>query len=384
MPCGLAVPAASAYACGARMDHNFVGHAYTIGIEEELMIVDGRSLDLVNAIEAMLEPAPLGEIKPELMESVLEISTDPCANVPEAGDQLRALRRQVCATAISKEMAIGSAGTHPFAMWEDQRIVARPRYRDLISALRFVARQELIFGMHVHVGVDDPDKAIHVANGMRVHIPVLLGLSANSPFWRADTTGMASTRTPIFRAFPRVGVPPTYEDWADYERRIEFMIRAGVIEDYTYLWHDVRPHPNFGTVEVRVMDSQTHVEHSLGLAALVQALARELAEHFDSGENLSRYPYEMLDENKWLAARHCLDGELVDLPSSDRVATRTLARRLLDRMREHCADLGSLSELEAVEDLLARGNGAARQVVVYEANHDFREVMAEIVAASAP
>jgi carboxylate-amine ligase len=364
------------------MEHRFAGHAYTIGIEEELMILDGQTFELVNAIEAMLEPAPKGDIKPELMESVLEISTDPCENVTEAGAQLRALRHQVVETAGGKGMAIGSAGTHPFAMWEDQRIVARPRYRDLISALRFVARQELIFGMHVHVGVDDPDKAIHVANGMRVHIPVLLGLSANSPFWRADTTGMASTRTPIFRAFPRVGVPPTYEDWVDYERRIEFMIRAGVIEDYTYLWHDVRPHPSFGTVEIRVMDSQTHVEHSLGLAALVQGLVRELSEHFEAGEKLSRYPYEMLDENKWLAARHGLEGELVDLPSSDRVPTRALARRLLDRIREHCADLGSLSDLEAVEDLLARGNGAARQVVVYEANHDLREVMAEIVAAT--
>ena len=217
-------------------------------------------------------------------------------------------------------MTIGAAGTHPFAMWEDQRIVARPRYRDLISALRFVARQELIFGVHVHVGVDDPDKAIHVANGMRVHMPVLLGLSANSPFWRADATGLASTRTPIFRAFPRVGIPPTYKDWEDYERRIEFMIDARVIEDYTYLWHDVRPHPNFGTVEIRVMDSQTHVEHTLGLAALVQGLVKELCEHFDAGKQLSRYPFEMLDENKWLAARHGLEGELVDLPSSDRVA----------------------------------------------------------------
>jgi glutamate---cysteine ligase / carboxylate-amine ligase len=364
------------------VEHRFVGHAYSIGIEEELMILDARTFELVNAIEAMLEPAAEGEIKPELMESVLEISTDPCPGVTEAGRQLRALRRQVVETAGAKDMAIGSAGTHPFAMWEDQRIVARPRYRDLISALRFVARQELIFGMHVHVGIDDPDKAIHVANGMRVHIPVLLGLSANSPFWRADATGMASTRTPIFRAFPRVGVPPTYENWADYERRIEFMVTAGVIEDYTYLWHDVRPHPSFGTVEVRVMDSQTHIEHSLGLAALVQALVKELAEHFDSGAALSRYPFEMLDENRWLAARHGLEGELVDLPSSDRVSTRELARRLIDRMRDHCVDLGSASELEAVEDLVARGNGAARQVVVYEANHDLREVMAEIVAAT--
>ena len=216
-----------------------------------------------------------------------------------------------------------------------------------------------------------------------LHLPQLLALSANSPFWRADATGLASTRTPIFRAFPRVGIPPTYKDWRDYERRIEFMVQARVIEDYTYLWHDVRPHPNFGTVEVRVMDSQTRVEHTLGLAALVHGLVRELCEHFDAGKRLSRYPFEMLDENKWLAARHGLDGELVDLPHSTRLSTRALARRLIDRMREHCRDLGSLSELEAVEDLIERGNGAARQIVVYEANHDFREVMAEIVAATA-
>ncbi len=364
------------------MEHRFTGPAYTIGIEEELMILDAESFQLVNAIETMLEATEAGEIKPELMESVLEISTEPCRTVHEAGQQLHQLRRQVSQTAASKGLAIGAAGTHPFAMWEDQRIVARPRYRDLISALRFVARQELIFGVHVHVGIDDADKAIHVANGMRVHMPILLGLSANSPFWRGDATGLASVRTPIFRAFPRVGIPPTYRGWDDYAQRIEFMTQARVIEDYTYLWHDVRPHPNFGTIEVRVMDSQTRVDHTIGLAALVQGLVRELCEHYESGQRLSRYPYEMLDENKWLAARHGLEGELVDLPSSDRVRTRDLARRLLDRMREHCQDLGSADELEAVEDLLDRGNGAARQIVVYEANHDLREVMAEIVAAS--
>jgi carboxylate-amine ligase len=268
-------------------------------------------------------------------------------------------------------------------MWEDQRIVARPRYRELVTALRFVARQELIFGMHVHVAVDDADKAIHVANGMRVHLAVLLALSANSPFWRADATGLLSSRTPIFRTFPRVGVPPHYRDWADYHSEIAFMIESGVIEDYTWLWYDVRPHPKFGTVEVRVCDSQTRVEHTLALAALVQAMVKELSEHFDAGGRLGVYPWQMLDENKWLAARHGLAGELVDLPSSERVATKTLARRLLDRLREHAQDLGSAAELEAIEDLLAGGNGAERQMVVYEANHDLREVMAEIVEATA-
>ncbi|MGI8512621.1 MAG: carboxylate-amine ligase [Solirubrobacteraceae bacterium] len=365
------------------MDHSFTGPNYTIGIEEELMILDADTLELTNMIEAMLEASPQGEIKPELMESVLEIATDPCANTAEAGVQLRGLRRQVADTARGKGLAIGAAGTHPFAMWEDQRIVARPRYRDLVSALRFVARQEIIFGVHIHVGLDDPDKAVHVANGMRVHLPVILALSANSPFWRADPTGLASTRTPIFRAFPRVGIPPTYDDWADYQRRIAFMCDSKVIQDYTYLWYDVRPHPNFGTVEIRVMDAQTRVEHTLGLGALVQALVKELAEHFEAGEALSRYPHEMIDENKWLAARHGLEGDLVDLPSQDRVPTRALAQRLLDRARVHAEDLGSVSELEAITDLLERGNGAQRQVVVYEANHDLREVVAEIVAATA-
>jgi carboxylate-amine ligase len=364
------------------MQHNFSGPSYTLGIEEELMILDGESLELSNAIEAILESAPDGDVKPELMESVLEVATSPCANTAEAGAELRGLRKQVIQVAEGKGLAIGSGGTHPFAMWEDQRIVARPRYRDLVSALRFVARQEIIFGVHVHVGIDDPEKAIHVANGMRVHIPVLLALSANSPFWRGDVTGLASTRTPIFRAFPRVGVPPAYAGWEDYEQRIEFMCRTRMIEDYTYLWYDVRPHPDLGTVEIRVMDAQTRIEHTLGLAALVQALVRELAEHFEAGRQLSTFTHEMIDENKWLAARHGLEGELIDLPSSDRIGTRQLAFRLLERVRDHARDLGSEGELDAIKDLLDRGNGAQRQVVVYEANHDLREVVSEIVEAT--
>jgi len=364
------------------MEQHFVSEGYTLGIEEELMILDAGSLDLVNAIESLLEESASGEIKPELMESVLEISTQPCDGPGAAGAQLRALRRQVRESAGARGYTIGAAGTHPFARWEEQRIVARPRYRDLISALRFVARQELIFGMHVHVGLDDPEKAIHVANGMRAHLPLLLALSANSPFWRGDATGLVSTRTPIFRAFPRVGIPPRYRDWADYERRIRVMCDSGVIDDYTYLWYDVRPHPNLGTVEVRVMDAQTRVEHTIALAAMVQALVRDLADGFDRGEPAPEAPFEMLDENKWLAARHGLEGELVDLPGLDRVPTKQLARRLLDRAREHSRDLGSAAELEGVDDLLEHGNGAQRQLIVYEANRDLHELMAEIVAAT--
>ena len=226
--------------------------------------------------------------------------------------------------------------------------------------------------MHVHVGVDDADKAVHVANGMRVHLPVLLALSANSPFWRADALGPDVDAHADLPRVPARGHPARVPRLGRLRaRRSSSWSPVGVMEDYTYLWYDVRPHPQFGTVEIRVCDSQTRVEHTLGLAALIQAMVRELCEHYASGGHFGDYPWQMLDENKWLAARHGLDGELVDLPSSERVATKTLARRLVDRLRGHAEDLGSAADLDGVIDLIERGNGAERQLVVYEANRDF-------------
>ena len=212
---------------------------------------------------------------------------------------------------------------------------------------------------------------------------MLLALSANSPFWRADATGLASTRTPIFRAFPRVGIPPTYEDWADYERRIEFMVESRVIEDYTYLWYDVRPHPELrhrrGPRDGRPDARGAHARPGRAGPGAGEGAGRALRRRAALA-----LPFEMLDENKWLAARHGLEGELVDLPSSERVATA----RWLAGCSTACASTRRTSartaELDGVEDLLERGNGAQRQVVVYEANHDLREVVAEIVAATAP
>jgi carboxylate-amine ligase len=366
------------------VDHAFKAGLgpYTVGIEEELMILDPQSLDLVDAIEQLVGERDNGSIKPELHECVLEIATQPAPNASVAGKELRGLRREVRHRAEAHGLTICSAGTHPFAKWEDHRISAGQRYRDLIDALRFVARQEVIFGLHVHVGIDDPDKAIFVANGMRVHVPILLALSANSPYWRSDATGLASTRVPIFRQFPRIGIPPLYADWADYERRIEFMIRTGAIKDYTYLWYDVRPHPDFGTVEIRAMDAQTRVDHTLAITALIQAMVRELAELYESGRPLSDIPHEMIEEDKWLAARHGLHSELVDLPDASRVLARDLARRLYDRLLGHAQDLGSGTEFEQLLDILEHGNGAQRQRVVYEANHDFNELVRDLVEAT--
>src|SRR5438067_5696181 len=366
------------------MDHHFVGPRYTVGIEEELMILNSSSLDLTNAIDSILgaEP-PSGEIKPEFLESVLEIATAPCPDVPAVGAELVSLRGLARDRAHARNLEIGAAGTHPFARWEDQRVVSDDRYRGLVHSLGFIARQELVFGMHVHVGMADPEEAVHVSNELRRYVPQLIALAANSPFWRGEPTGLMSSRVPIFRAFPRVGLPPLYAGWEDYQRRVALLSESGIIEDYTYLWYDVRPHPRLGTVEIRAMDSQTRVEHTIALAALVLSLVKLLTEEFSHPAGLPDPPWEVLDENRWLAARHGLEAELVDHVSAGRVTARGLTESLLEELAPHAQELGCERELKGIGDLLRRGNGAMRQQMVFEANRDLRELMSEIVAATA-
>jgi carboxylate-amine ligase len=366
------------------MEHRFHGPRYTVGIEEELMIVDPDSLDLKSAVDAIVtEDPPSGEIKPELLESVLEIATSPCPDIAAAGAELVSLRALARDRAHSHGLEIGAAGTHPFARWEDQRVVSDDRYRGLVRSLGFVARQELVFGMHVHVGMADPEETIYVANGLRPYVPLLIALSANSPLWRGELTGLMSSRVPIFRAFPRVGLPPRFADWTDFEQRVEAMSKSGMIEDYTYLWYDVRPHPRLGTIEIRAMDSQTRVEHTIAQSALVVSLVKLLVEDFQRAAEPLDPPWEFLDENRWLAARHGLDAELLDHASGERRGVRELTEGLLERLAPHARELGCEEELETIRELLRSGNGAMRQQMVYEANHDVRELMAEIVQASA-
>jgi len=366
------------------MEHHFHGPRYTVGVEEELMIVDPDSLDLVSAIDAILgaEP-PSGTIQAELLESVLEIATSPCADVPAAAAELSALRAFASERARAQGLVIGAGGTHPFARWEDQRVVGADRYRGLVRYLGFVARQELVFGMHVHVGMADPEETIAVANGLRRYVPLLIALSANSPLWRGKATGLMSSRVPIFRAFPRVGLPPHFNGWGDFERRVETMVGAGMIDDYTYLWYDVRPHPRLGTVEVRAMDCQTRVEHTVALSALIVCLVKLLTEQARETGSVAEPAWEILDENRWLAARHGLDAELYDFDARERRGVREVTGELLRALAPHAGDLRCERELEGVEDLLRAGNGAARQQMVFEANHDLRELMAEIVSITA-
>jgi carboxylate-amine ligase len=369
------------------LDHKFHGPPFTVGVEEELMLIDPDTFDLAQAIEPLLEVVPAkfaGQVKPELMQAVLEIATKPCANVPEAGAELRELRQVVIDAAATQGLLVGAAATHPFAKCDDQLIVDRPRYRELVEELGYIALREIIFGTHVHVGIRGPDRAIYVADGIRRYLPLLLALSANSPFWEGHQTGLKSSRVPVFRAFPREGIPPHYGTWEIFSNRVELMMRAGAIDDYTFLWWDVRPHPNLGTVEVRIFDQQTRVDHTTALAALVVSLARRLCDLHDRGEAMVEYPTELVDDNKVRAAVQGTDGVLVDFRRGERIAAPQMAHDLVVLLSEHADALGCRAELEGVEDLLANGTGAHRQLEMYERTGDLKGLVAEIVETSRP
>jgi carboxylate-amine ligase len=367
------------------MEHRFDGPPFTIGVEEELMLVDAETLDLAPGIEPVLEGIPedvTGHVKHELFQSVLEVATTPCQTVAETTEQLRDLRRVVGEVAERNGYLVGAAGTHPFALAEEQKIVDRDRYRQLAAELGWIARQELIFGTHVHVAIDGPDKAIYVADGIRRYLPLLLALSSNSPYWRGERTGMMSARTAVFRAFPRVGVPPHYGTWEIYSRRVELMMESGAIDDYTYLWWDVRPHPNLGTVETRVFDQQTRVEDTAALAALTHSLAHGLAALFDDGEVLVEVPTELVDDNKVRAALRGLEGDLVDFPHRKVVPAPEMLRHLIETLHEDAEELGCIDELEAAEDLIRRGTGARRQLELADAGANLNSIVGEIVEKS--
>ena len=369
------------------LEHKFNGPPFTLGIEEELMLIDSDSLDLAQAIERLLEVVPkgfAGQVKPELMQAVLEIATKPCGTVREAGDQLRELRQVVIDAAATQGLLVGAAGTHPFAKTDDQLVTERPRYRELAKELGYIAQREIIFGTHVHVGIRGPDRAIYVADGIRRYLPLLLALSANSPFWEGHGTGMKSSRVPVFRAFPREGIPPHYGTWEIFSNRVELMMRAGAIEDYTFLWWDVRPHPNLGTVEVRIFDQQTRVDHTMALASLVVSLAHRLCALYDRKEPMVEYPSELVDDNKVRAAVQGTDGVLIDFRSGERIAAPQMAHDLVVLLGEHADALGCRAELEGVEDLIVNGTGAHRQLEMYERTGDLHGLVAEIVETSRP
>jgi carboxylate-amine ligase len=374
---------------GSVLDHRFgTGSPYTLGVEEEYQLLDPESFDLVQHIDTMLDAVTGHElearINAELMQSVLEITTPVCRNAGDVMRWLAKLRGYVTEIAHEQNTRVGSAGTHPFSLFERQRITAKDRYRALIDQLQYVARRELIFGMHVHVAVDDPEKAIQVVNGLLPHIAPLLAMSASSPFWRGEATGLASSRQMVFSAFPRSGPPPRFRDYEDYAAVVGQLESTGCIADYTHIWWDIRLHPRLGTIELRVCDAVTRVEDAVAIAAYCQALVKQLCEQYEAGEEIPSYHRILTSENKWLAARYGLEAPIIDLAtgSRNRVPVSRLIRRTMTVLRPHAEELGSERELEGISEILARGSSADRQLRVFNESRDIRQVARAIADAT--
>src|SRR3954465_13883417 len=387
---------------GSVLDHAFgASDPYTLGVEEEYMLLDGETFDLVQHIDTVLAAVAGHELEPrinsELMQSVLEVATPVCHTPTGVQQQLLRIRRYVTDVAREKGLRVGSAGTHPFSLFEAQRITAKDRYRSLVDQMQYIARRELIFGMHVHVAVDGPEKAIQVVNGLLAHLsqllaltgplappPQLRALTASSPFGRGEPTGLASSRQMVFAAFPRSGPPPRFRDYADYAEVVGQLEKTGCIADYTPIWWDIRLHPRFGTVEIRICDAVTRVEDAVALAAFCQALVKYFCERYAVGAEIPSYHRILTTENKWLAARYGLEAPVMDLATGrrNRVPVAQLVRRTLEEIEPHARELGSERELEGIREILARGNGSDRQRRIWNANRDIVEVVREIATAT--
>ena len=374
---------------GSVLEHKYgSSDPYTLGVEEEYMLLDGESFDLVQHVETVLAAIEGHELQPriapELMQSVLEIATPVCHTAGDVMRELSTLRRYVTGVAREGGMRVGSAGTHPFSLFERQRITARDRYHALVDQMQYVARRELIFGLHIHVAVDDAEKAIQVVNGLMPQLAPLLALSGSSPFWRGEPTGLASSRQMVFAAFPRSGPPPRFNDYADYAEVVGQLEKTGCIADYTHIWWDIRLHPRFGTVEIRVCDAVTRVEDAVALAAFCQALVKLYSEHYEVGKEIPSYHRILTTENKWLAARYGLEAPVMDLATGrrNRVPVAQLIRRTLKELEPHSRELGSDRELEGIREILRKGNGSDRQRRIWNANRDIVEVVREIADAT--
>ena len=357
---------------------------YTLGVEEELHIVDATTGELVPKIEEIMArlPEDLAElISYELFQSVLETKTPVCKTAAEAAGHLRESRGRVGSRAAACGASLASAGTHPFSRYQDQKVTEQRRYEKVIETLRWVAQREVIFGQHVHVSVPGPEEAILCHNRLSEYAPFLLALSANSPFWQGMDTGFESSRVKIFETFPRAGLPPAFPDYEAFEDYVDLMVAAGAMDDYTFCWWDVRPHPQIGTIELRILDSQTKIDTAIALTALTQCLVHRMLETETSNEPYNRL---LAEENRWRASRHGMDAVFYNAATDASVPARDAARNLVEELRPHAQDLGCEDELEGILDIADSGTGSQRQREVYEESGEFLDVVAYLIEDTRP
>jgi glutamate---cysteine ligase / carboxylate-amine ligase len=360
------------------------GTDFTVAVEEEFAVLDPATLSLTNRFEALQAAAKDTPLEPhlvgELIASEVEIRTGRCSNFEEAAQLLGERRSQLHDLAEPLGIALAATGTHPWSPWQEQRIIDTPHYRRNDEILRYVVWRNNSFGLHVHVAINGPDRAIAVNNALRNYLPELLALSASSPFVEGVNTGLHSARTQIFtRMFPRCGVPDAYPGWAGFERYVRFLYDTRSIDEHTQIWWSVRPHLAFPTIEIRICDGQPDLAEARALAAICYALTVRIAQALDDGEPLPDYPNRLIEENFWRAIRYGLSGELIDLETGETRPARAHLERLLEWIQPAAEEIGAAPYLA-----IPTANASERQIARHQEGASLEEIYAEQVQAGVP
>ncbi|CAN5538260.1 carboxylate-amine ligase [soil metagenome] len=352
--------------------------SFTLGIEEEYMVLDPITSDLRSHVS--LELISKGRlllhehIKPEMHGSMLEIGTGICRNVTEAQFEVTKIRSIVAHLARQNGLRIGAASTHPFAKWQDQDIYPDERYKVMVEDMQMLARSLLIFGMHIHIGIENRETQIQLMNEMRYFMPHVLAISSNSPFWMGMETGLKSYRSKVFERFPRTALPDSFSSWKEYDAYVQLLVQTGSIDNAKKIWWDIRPHPVFPTLEIRICDLPMRIEETIAIAALCQAIAAKLFSLYEKNLSFRHYRRSLMMENKWRAVRYGLDGKLIDFGRQKEMPARELIKELLDFVDDVVDDLGSRKQLEYVYHILENGSGADRQLKVFRETGSIEEV----------
>lgn len=351
---------------------------FTLGVEEEYMVIDPITRELKShehKIVEIAEKAHKDNVKAEMHQAVVEVGTGICKDVDQAYREISELRRSVSDIARSIGLEIGAAGTHPFSHWSQQLITPNPRYDEIVNEMQEAARSNLIFGLHVHIGIADKNMAIHIMNTARYFLPHVYALSTNSPFWEGRNTGFKSFRTKVFDKFPRTGLPDYFNDWDDFKNYVNLLIKTGCIDNAKKIWWDVRVHPFFDTIEFRICDVPMSVDESIAIAGLFQAIVAKLYKLREKNMSFILYTKALLNENKWRASRYGIDGKLIDFGKQSEVDARLLILELLDFVDDVVDDLGCRHAVNYIHKILEHGTGADRQLAVYEKTHSLQKVV---------
>ena len=359
--------------------------SFTIGIEEEYQTIDPRTYDLRSHIQTEIveegKRRMKEKVKTEMHQSVVEVGTGVCNNIAEAASDLKDLRRQMIALTQENGLLMIAGATHPFADWRVQDISPDERYVQVVEDMQIVARANLIFGLHVHIGIEDRETVIHLMNQMRYFLPHLLAISTNSPFWIGMNTGLKSYRCKVFDRFPRTNIPDAFSSWADFENFVSLLVKTRAMDNAKKIWWDIRPHPVFDTLEIRICDIPLRVEETIALAALIQATMVKLYRLHERNQSWRVYSRALLMENKWRASRYGIDGMLIDFGKECEVPERELLLEYLDWVDDVLDELGSREAVNVVKWILANGTGADRQLRVYEeSGQDFKAVVDFMIA----